>query len=177
MLGRLPDELRAEIKKAANAAVDSYYNPLVEQKRQELRDLESSRQATLESLEQDNVIERWLQNENQNATSTETVPSKESKVLVPGRNGATSVPSRSAMLRTVLLDFKDRDFFRRDVEEAIFKKWPEARPQKDTTEYKNFSSGLSGLLGKMVKGGQLEMRKGKSPFDPATYRLKNEETL
>lgn len=174
-MNELPNELRSKLEADAKATIDSYFEPLKDRKQQELQDIELQHQWALEN---------WLPKGGHDGDGSFQAPSlpqkppdisKESTVT---RNGSSTIPTRKAMVLSVLSDFKNTAFKRRDVDAKVIQMWPDAEPKTDA-ERKNFSSAIAGLMTELVGEGRLEATKGKTRFEPTEYRLKEdyEDTL
>lgn len=180
-MNRLPDELEAKINAEVEALVrdrvGSYYEPEIVRKRQELEALESEYSQAIKRY-----VERILGEDPHSVPSQTSKPERKpdngSQESHTARNGSSGTLTRKKMMLAVLSDFGGNEFIRRDVEAKIIERWPEAKPQTDT-EHNNFTSGLASALSNLVKKGQIERTKGKTPFDPTVYRVINndEDTL
>jgi hypothetical protein len=168
-------ELQNKLEANAKATIDSYFEPLKDRKRQELEDLELQHQQALE-----NWSVSWRNGGNDSSRISrapqESPDFPEEKFAT--RSGPSEAPTKRAMLTSVLPDFKEATFLRRDVDEKIIKRWPEVEP-KTKAESKAFKASIASLLADLVAKGKLKATKGENRFDPTVYQVveNDENTL
>ncbi len=175
-------ELQHKLEANAKSTIDSHFEPLKDRKRQELE----GKKRELEDLElqHQQALENWSvswRNDSDDSSRISRAPketphSPEKKLAA--RSGSSGAPTKRAMLTSVLPDFKEATFLRRDVDAKIIERWPEFEP-KTRAESKAFKASIASLLADLVGKGTLEATKGENRFDPTVYRVveNDEETL
>ena len=180
-MNELPDksqaELDADVEAAVRSTIGQRYEPRINRKRQELEDLESEYSQAIERY-----IERLRGEPPRNGSLRESTSEQSaisgSQKNRTTQNGSAALPTKRNMLLSVLPDFENTSFLRRDVDAKIIERWPQVEP-KTETESKGFKASIASLLADLVSKGQLEAKKGGNRFDPTVYRMidSDEDTL
>ena len=187
-MNRVPQELEAkvaaEIEAVVRATYGAHYEPLIDQKRREIEAQHQELKAL--ELEYSQAVEDYvgrLRGETPRNGSFQVPTPENDGVNSPqenhaSQNGSIKLPTRRAMLLTVLREFNNDFFKRRDADAKIIERWPEAEPTTPV-ERKTFAAANAGFLNDLVREGKLEARKGEGRFDPTEYRVvdNDEDTL
>lgn len=187
-MNRLPDELQARLDAGIEALVrdtlGAHYGPLIDSKRQEVE----SKQRELEALELEyaQAVKGYFQrsrgetplNGSRGKPAPERSAVGHTEENHPAQNGSAGRPTRRQMLHSVLPELRGGFFKRRDADKKVVERWPQAEPTTPA-ERKNFAAANAQFLNELAKEGRLEARKGEGRFDPAEYRVidNNEDTL